>query len=174
MPSLQQINTAQPSETPKQPKNAALKKYLKIIAGVAAIWLGYTYFTGAKVMTIPDDAYAMRDKSMFKELFESPYKKIIWFGADCPISRQKSSIINTVLQVTQLNKFYVHRPFLQNSLFVQPTAMITAPRKPMKVRMSDVIHLGCLSASQTRAFFSAALRKEVCILTDCSFAIIIL
>ncbi len=126
MPSLQQINTTQPSEMPKQPKNAALKKYLKIIAGVAAIWLGYTYFTGAKVMTIPDDAYAMRDKSMFKELFESPYKKIIWFGADCPISRQKSSIINTVLQVTQLNKFYVHRPFLQNSLFVQPTDLLGA------------------------------------------------
>ena len=36
-----------------------------------------------------------------------------------------------------------------------------APKNPMKERWSELINLGCFPASQTRAFFSAALIKEV-------------
>ncbi|MBO6281296.1 MAG: hypothetical protein J6N49_02060 [Alphaproteobacteria bacterium] len=120
MPSLQQINTAQSSETPKQSKKAVLKKYLKIIAGIAIVWLGYTYFTAAKVISIPDDAYSMRDKSMFKDLFSDQYKKVIWFGANCPVSRQRKKIFDMVMTAAKLNNYYIHRPFLQNKTYVAP------------------------------------------------------
>jgi hypothetical protein len=33
---------------------------------------------------------------------------------------------------------------------------------------SEVTHLGCLAASHTRAFFSAALRTDVCMRVACS------
>ena len=44
-----------------------------------------------------------------------------------------------------------------------------APMTPMKVRMSEVIHRGCLFAKYTSAFLSTPFKTEVWILTDCSF-----
>ena len=43
--------------------------------------------------------------------------------------------------------------------------VIKAPAMPMNVSVSDTTHLGCLSASHARHFFSSPLRMEVCILS---------
>ena len=54
---------------------------------------------------------------------------------------------------------------------MNPKAHKTAPTTPMKVSMSEVTHAGILSAIHTNAFFSAALRSEVCIISEVSFPI---
>ncbi|HCU58757.1 MAG TPA: hypothetical protein DIC64_02115 [Alphaproteobacteria bacterium] len=117
MPTLEQIKQ-RALQTPKKQKPKALKKFILIILGAAFVWFIYTHFIATKFLNIPDNAYT---KSYFKELFDTPYKKVVWLGADCPVSKRKKDIINKLMKETALNKYYQHRPFLQNSLYIEPT-----------------------------------------------------
>ncbi len=117
MPSVNQIK----SDTTYNPQIVARKKqrrnmFFLLVTGVAG-WLLYN--TYANIYTISDEIFATRNEGKFKELFATPYKKIIWFGADCPVSAQRKHIIDTLLKSTGLDKYYVHHPYLQNSLSVQ-------------------------------------------------------
>ena len=124
MPSIQQINQQQSSKFLTKKHLSVLKTSFKIVVGIIIAWLAYNHYTAAKIITIPNDAYTLRNESHFKDLFASPYKKIIWFGADCPISQQKKKIIDIIIKEKQLDKYYIHHPFLQNSLRIDPNDKI--------------------------------------------------
>ncbi len=117
MPSLQQFGIVQ-AETIKKSRieSKKPKKLLKMILLILLVVCGYVYYNQADTYVIPEEIYATRNNSMFKELFDTPYKKIIWFGANCPISAQRKKIIDLGLKYRKLDKHYIHRPFLQNSL----------------------------------------------------------
>ena len=120
MPSIQQINQQQTPRLLTKKNISVLKTSIKIVVGIVVAWLVYTHYTAAKIINIPNDAYTTRNESHFKDLFASPYKKIIWFGADCPISQQKKKIIDIIINKKQLDKYYIHHPFLQNFLRIAP------------------------------------------------------
>jgi hypothetical protein len=121
MPSLKQVNQNRTPKLPKKAKNSHLKRYLKIIAIVIIAFCGYAYFTAAKVVTIPDDIYATRHASFFKSLFDYSSNRVIWFDANNPVSRAKKKVLDELIKENQLNKYYIHRPFLQDSFKVNPT-----------------------------------------------------
>ena len=121
MPSLQQVNQNQVPKLPKKAKNSYLKRYLKMIAIVIIACLGYIYFTAPKVVTIPDDIYATRHASFFKSIFDYSSNRVIWFDANNSVSRSKKKALDEVIKENQLDKYYIHRPFLQNSFKVNPT-----------------------------------------------------
>ncbi len=120
MPSLQQIKPKQSSQTSIKSKNSNIKKYLKIAVGIVIAGLAYMYYVSAKVINISDDVYAMHEESHFKELFNDPYKKVIWFGANCPVSQYKKNVIDAVMKRAEFDKYYIHHPFLQDSLLIKP------------------------------------------------------
>lgn len=121
MPSMQQVNQNQAPKLPKKTKNSHLKRYLKIIAVlIIAVW-GYTYFTASKVVTIPNDIYATRNASFFKSIFDYSSNRVIWFDANNPLSRAKKKVLDELIKENQLDKYYLHRPFLQDSFKVNPT-----------------------------------------------------
>ena len=120
MPSIQQISQQQMQQPTAAPKFSNSSKYLKIIAAILLTLVGFLYYTSPKIITIPDNAIATINQSQFKELFGTPYKKVIWFGPDCPMGQQKKRIMETLLKGTKLDKFYIHRPFLQGTLIVRP------------------------------------------------------
>lgn len=114
MPTLEQIKQRS-LQMPSKPKSSNSKKILKIIVGIALAWFTYTHFVPKKLVNIPEGAYA---QSHFKELFDTPYKKVVWLGADCPVSKYRKNAINAMMKQTQLNRYYQHRPFLQYSLSI--------------------------------------------------------
>ena len=114
MSTIQPIDFDETSE-----KHYKLKKYLKRIIIIACAITAYVYYT-SKVVKIPDDVYATRENSYFKDLFSTPYRKVIWFGANCPMSKLRKDIIDKMMKNYQLDKYYLHQPFLQDSLMIQP------------------------------------------------------
>ena len=124
MSSVEEINSQRAHRTRMKPKPSALKKYLKILVGAAVAWKAYDYFTSTKIISIPNNIFASDDKSRFEELFSSPQKKIVWFGADCPLSRNKKKIIDITIQKQELGDHYKHQPFLQNSLAIDPNDQV--------------------------------------------------
>ena len=119
MPSIQQLSGQQQSQMPAKPKYSAMKKCTEIAIWVVALGLAYMYFKPTKIIKIPDSAYATREHSLFKELFETPYRKVIWFGGTCPGFEYKKQLIDTVMKNTKLDQYYIHRPFLQNSITIR-------------------------------------------------------
>ena len=99
---------------------AAFIRCLKIIAGIVIVGLAYVIYTLPHVEQIPDEAYKSLDKSKFADLLATPHKKLVWFGADRPVSKEKKSIITLTIYLSHFNKYYEHKPFLQNSLYVAP------------------------------------------------------
>jgi hypothetical protein len=93
----------------------------KILFGIALVGAVYLYCTLPTVKKIPEAVYNATSAGKFGNLLTTPHKKIIWFGADCPMSRQKKAAIDLLLKMTQYNTYYEHRPFLQNSLSVEPS-----------------------------------------------------
>lgn len=101
-------------------KAALFIRCLKIITGIVIVGLAYVIYTLPHVEQIPDEAYKSLDKSKFANLLTTPHKKLIWFGADCPASNQKKSVITHAIHLAKFDKYYEHKPFLQNSLYVAP------------------------------------------------------
>lgn len=115
MPSVNQIkNTGQPIDVKVQKTwQYKLLKYLiwVFIAGVV-----FRYFFAPKIEDISEGVYK-------KTTADNPFysvitggKKIVWFGADCPVSRQRQTIIDMLLENAGLDTVYEHRAFLQNSM----------------------------------------------------------
>lgn len=120
MPSLHQIKSDM-NYTGKDGYNPVDKKSPLVtivqIMTVVAIGLGwYAYSIRPKIYNIPTEIMTAQNSDKFLNLFATNSKKIIWFGADCPISAQRKSIIDSVMKFAKLDGFYEHRPFLQNSL----------------------------------------------------------
>ena len=115
MPSVHQIkNTSQPIDVKVQkPWQYKLLKYLILvfIAGVA-----FRYFFAPKIEDISEGVYK-------KTTAESPFysvitggKKIVWFGADCPVSKMRQQAVDNLLKMANLEDVYEQRAFLQNSM----------------------------------------------------------
>ena len=123
MPSIQQlkkttendVNLPYNSYQNKKSSSSVWNKIFLLILLVGC-WLWYKH--KANIYVIPDNIYETRSTGHFKDLYETPYKKLIWFGPDCPVSAKRKEIINSVLKYSKLDKYYVHRPYLQNSLVV--------------------------------------------------------
>ena len=123
MPSIQQLkktteNDVNLSYNSYQNKKSSSSVWNKIFLLILLVgcWLWYKH--KANIYVIPDNIYETIKDGYFKDLYETPYKKLIWFGADCPVSAKRKEIINNVLKYSKLDKYYVHRPYLQDSLVV--------------------------------------------------------
>lgn len=121
MPTIQEISRKRTNEKSHQENLSDIKYYLKIVILLSLVIFVCVYFIPAKVVNIPDNVYEAAGKSYFKELFETPHKKVIWFGADCPVSKRKKDLIDMLMNKSELDKYYEHRPFLQNYLDIQYT-----------------------------------------------------
>lgn len=122
MPSIYQLRTRQQAARKSaQSKHSAFTKWLGLVVVLVGTYLIYGHSTETKITKIPDDIYATSSKSFFGDLFASSYKKVIWFGADCPLSHSTKKNIDLTIKQNQLDKYYVHRPFLQSSLHMNPT-----------------------------------------------------
>ena len=118
MPSLQQVKDKQLRDSnapaPKNPLRT-LVKYVIIFTIAAVVILHYTK---PKIATLPEELYTAQTESKFKELFTTPQKKIVWFGADCPVSRHRQAAIDARLKFDKLEGIYLQKAYLQNSLFI--------------------------------------------------------
>ena len=121
MPTIQEIAQKRGGTVTIKYNYSNLKTNLKVIFLLLLVVFVCVYFIPAKVVNIPDNVYEAAGKSYFKELFETPHKKVIWFGADCPVSKRKKDLIDMLMNKSELDKYYEHRPFLQNYLLYYPS-----------------------------------------------------
>ena len=115
MPTIQEIAQKRGGVVAIRHNSSNLKTSLKVIFLLSLVVFVCVYFMPAKIVSIPDNIYITSNKGYFKELFETPYKKVIWFGADCPVSVRKKEIINVLMKETKLDQYYVHKPFFLQS-----------------------------------------------------------
>lgn len=121
MPSIKQLKEINENysynqvATKKTNKSTFTKILVVILLFVGWIW----YHNKDDIYTIPENIYETRNDGYFKDLFATPYKKLMWQGADCPVSAKRKEMIDKLLEVTQLNKYYIHRPYLQNRLSIK-------------------------------------------------------
>ena len=116
MPSVQQIK--KPIEDNRfQPRKKKLSTLAKIMLYISAFCALFYHFGVTKMEKMPENvAENALTKSPFDYLMRGD-KKIVWFGADCPVSAAKKKRINKLLKARGLDKFYEHKAFLQNSYF---------------------------------------------------------
>lgn len=115
MPSVHQIKTKDLDAN----KTKILPRLLKYIAVSIAIILLIRHFFVPDIKYTSDDIWQQKDSDFYSSV--TGKKKIVWFGADCPISAARKKAINKMLEKTGLNKFYEQKAFLQNSLRVKCT-----------------------------------------------------
>jgi len=116
MPSLYQIRSAN-DYTPEK-KSILSNGYLHFALFLAIVAAGYYYYIQPKFYHIPEQIFANHDNVKFLQLFGTPSKKIVWFGADCPVSATRRDVINIALNQMKLDKLYEQRPFLQDRLTI--------------------------------------------------------
>ena len=121
MPTIQEINQKRRAQAPIEQKFSNFKTNFKIVVFVLVLVLTFMYIMPKKIITIPDEIYATSNKGYFKELFETSHKKVIWFSADCPVSKRRNDLINMLMKEFELEKYYEHRPFLQSYLDIKFT-----------------------------------------------------
>ena len=114
MPALKQINKEQSSKKFKISRRLILKIVFLILVALGV----FLYKNMPSISVIPEKIYATRSDGYFKTLFDTPIKKVIWFGADCAQNIQKRVNINRSLKYMQLDNDYKQKAFLQNSLLV--------------------------------------------------------
>ena len=118
MPSLNQFKTAQVRD-PNAPKpQKPLQKFMKVTIISAIVVGAILYYIKPKIATLPEELYTAQTESKFTELFATPIKKIVWFGADCPVSKHRQALIDARLKFDKLQGIYLQKAYLQNSLFI--------------------------------------------------------
>ena len=118
MPSLKQIQKSQLRDPNAPVYQTPLKRFMKVVVMLTVVGAAILYYIRPKIFTLPEEFYTAQTESKFRELFATPGKKVVWFGADCPISQQRQKIVDAGLNFSGLNAFYIHYPYLQNSLFI--------------------------------------------------------
>lgn len=113
MPSVNQIKKTkvEPNNVKKPVLPRIIKYMVLVLVGVAV----FRYFFALKIVDIPQAVY---DSTTPENLFYSiihGQRKIVWFGADCPISAHRKKIIDKRLKLAGVDKSYEHIPFLVNS-----------------------------------------------------------
>lgn len=117
MPPISQIKNTINSNVSNR-KNSS-KKFIKYLV-IAAIVIGiFRYFVFTKIENIPNEVYENTSKDNQFYTLLTGNKKIVWFGADCPISASRKKFIDTILNILNLDKIYKQQAFLQNSFSVQ-------------------------------------------------------
>ena len=119
MPSIQQINPNTATSSEKKKRKNKIFRVLKVCLFFSLIIGWYLYRDMPKVIKIPDNTWETRGSGKFSNLFEDQYKKIIWFGADCPVSAKKKKMLDTAIKYRGLDAYYFHRPYLQGSIYVK-------------------------------------------------------
>lgn len=124
MPSIQQLKKRNDSDENYSYNQVANKKsnkstFIKILVVILLFGGWILYRDKDDIYTIPENIYETRNDGYFKDLFATPYKKLIWIGADCPVSAKRKEMIDKLLEATQLNKYYIHHPYLQNRLSIK-------------------------------------------------------
>lgn len=115
MPSVHQIkNTGQPINNKVQkPRSYKLLKYLLLVIAAGA---AFRYFFAPNIQDIPQGVYDQTAKdSPFYSVITGG-KKIVWFGADCPVSKMRQQAVDNLLKMAKLEDVYEQRAFLQNSM----------------------------------------------------------
>ncbi len=119
MPSIQQINPNKTAVAEKKKRKSKFFAAIKVVLFFSLIIGWYLYRDMPKVIKIPDNTWETRNSGKFSNLFEDQYKKIIWFGADCPVSARKKKTFDDAIKFRGLDSYYFHRPYLQSSMYVQ-------------------------------------------------------
>ena len=114
MPSVQQIKKTN-DLTPNQAK--LMPRLLKYTAIALALVLLFRHFFVPETGEISHDMWGQKDSDFYSAVVGK--KKIVWFGADCPVSAARRKAINEALKRTGLDKFYEQKAFLQNSLMTK-------------------------------------------------------
>ena len=107
MPSLNQINekTIPYSNKTKHSGKWNMALYavmILILVGMGCIW----YYMQINIYSIPEHVYATKNDSVFKELFISRKKKIIWFSGDNAEGQQLNNNIIYPLRYEKLLAYY--------------------------------------------------------------------
>lgn len=119
MPSVQQLNENKTySPYAKKPKSA-MQTAVRWLVFIAIIIGGCSFYLKANIKVIPDKVYATRSVGKFSELFSTSAKKIVWFGANCPLSAKQKNNIFALLKRQKLDGYYEQYAYLQNSLSVR-------------------------------------------------------
>lgn len=114
MPSVQQIKKTN-DLTPNQAK--LLPRLLKYTAIALMLVLVFRHFFVPETGEISHDMWGQKDSDFYSAVVGK--KKIVWFGADCPVSAARQKALNNALKKTGLAEFYEQKAFLQNSLSVK-------------------------------------------------------
>ena len=89
MPPISQIKNTINSNVSNR-KNSS-KKFIKYLV-IAAIVIGiFRYFVFTKIENIPNEVYENTSKDNQFYTLLTGNKKIVWFGADCPISASRKN-----------------------------------------------------------------------------------
>ncbi len=117
MPAISQIKNTTNSNVATSKYSS--KKFIKyFIIALIAIGL-FRHFFILKIENIPHEVYENTDKdNQFYKLLTGN-KKIVWFGADCPVSASRKKNIDKMINILNLDKIYKQHAFLQNSFSVQ-------------------------------------------------------
>ena len=121
MPTLHQIkstNDYQGNYNPVNRKNSPYGAIAKFVIFSAIVLGAYLYSIKPKVYQIPDNVFIEQEHKRFLYLFSTPIKKVIWFGADCPVSHQKMDMVDYAIRSAKLDDVYEQRAFLQNRLMI--------------------------------------------------------
>ncbi len=135
MPSVNQIKKTkvEPNNVKKPVLPRIIKYIVLVLVGVAV----FRYFFALKIVDIPqavydsttpeNQFYSMKIVDIPQAVYDSTtpenqfysiihgQRKIVWFGADCPISAHRKKIIDKRLKLAGVDKSYEHIPFLVNS-----------------------------------------------------------
>ncbi|MCM1323631.1 MAG: hypothetical protein NC218_05675 [Acetobacter sp.] len=98
-------------------KNKYKKTLLIGVAVIGLIILG-NKLSSYKIINIPEEIYTNTPKSSNHYDFINGQKKIIWYGADCPISQSRKKMIDKILDATSLGQSYKHQPQLASQFTV--------------------------------------------------------
>lgn len=118
MPSINQMKSTQNYDPNKPAVKNPKKTFMKAAIAITVVAGIIIHYVKPKIATIPDEMLAAQSESMFQDIFATPVKKILWFGADCPVSARKKQQIDIALRYYKLDKHYQHMPHLQNSFMI--------------------------------------------------------
>lgn len=118
MPSLQQVKDKQIRNPNAPASKSPLRTLVKYVIILTIVVIAILHYTKPKIATLPEELYAAQTESKFKELFATPQKKIVWFGADCPVSRHRQAVIDARIKFDKLEGTYLQKAYLQNSLLI--------------------------------------------------------